>query len=476
MKIAGPDIILGQKIGQLFGQALGQRGDQSPLSGGHYLADLGHDIPDLAIYGPDLHQRIEQAGGPDDLLYHLSRAFQLEVARCGRDEDRIFHVPFELLKAQRTVVVGAGQAEAIVDQAFLAGSVAIIHGPKLGQGLVALVYYQEEVVGKIVQKAVWRLARQTAVEMTGVVFYALAASRLGDHLQVVQRPLLEPVGLDHSQLRQALFQLGHDGVHSCFLLLLRNDIMPGRIDEEVPQLLFNLPRLPVHLGDAVYLLSEQLNPDDVVEVAGNQIYAVAFDPEAAGCEVDIVSLKKDIHQSGEDLPAGDMIPHMDLKAHLLEVLWIAQSIDAGDGGDHDHIPAGEKGCSCRQPHLLDLGIDQGILFYVLVLGGDVGLRLVVIIVGDEILHPIFRKELPELIVELGGQGFVVGYDQSGTLQLLNDIGHGVGLSRAGHAQESMKVVLLPVICQEPGCQLLYGLGLGAGGLKRGDQAELLPGG
>ena len=110
-----------------------------------------------------------------------------------------------------------------------------------------------------------------------------------------------------------------------------------------------------------------------------------------------------------------MIPQMDLKAHLLEVLRIAQAIYAGDGGDHDHIPSGEKGCRCRQPHLLDLGVDKGILFYVLVLGGDVGLRLVVIIVGDEILHPAVRKELLELVIELGSQGLVVGYDQGGPL-------------------------------------------------------------
>jgi len=232
-------------------------------------------------------------------------------------------VPFELLKAQRTVVVGAGQAEAIVDQALLAGSVAIIHGSKLGQGLVALVYNQQKVVGKIVQKAVWRLARQAAVEMTGVVFYALAASRLGNHLQVMQRPLLEPVGLDHPQLRQALFQLGHDGVHGRLLLFLRNDIMSGRIDEEVPEFLFNLPGLPVHLRDAVDLIAEELYSDDVVEVAGNQIYGVAFDPEAARSKLNLISLKEYVHQAGQDLFSGYALPHMDLKAHLLEVLRIA---------------------------------------------------------------------------------------------------------------------------------------------------------
>ena len=71
--------------------------------------------------------------------------------------------------------------------------------------------------------------------------------------------------------------------------------------------------------------------------------------------------------------------------------------------------------------------------------GDVGLRLVVVVVGDEILHRVIGEELPELGAQLGGQGLVVGQHQGGALDLLDDLGHGEGLARAGDAQEGLLV-------------------------------------
>ena len=41
------------------------------------------------------------------------------------------------------------------------------------------------------------------------------------------------------------------------------------------------------------------------------------------------------------------------------------------------------------------------------------------------------KELLELLAQLGGQDLVVGQHQGGALHGLNDLGHGVGLSRPG---------------------------------------------
>jgi hypothetical protein len=74
--------------------------------------------------------------------------------------------------------------------------------------------------------------------------------------------------------------------------------------------------------------------------------------------------------------------------------------------------------------------------------GDVRLGLVVIVVTDEVLHGVFRKELLELAAELGCQGLVVGNDQGGALHLGNDIGNGEGLARAGNAQQSLMAGIL----------------------------------
>ena len=83
---------------------------------------------------------------------------------------------------------------------------------------------------------------------------------------------------------------------------------------------------------------------------------------------------------------------------------------------------------------LDLIVDGAVLFYKGIRVGDVGLRLVVVIVGDKVLHGVVGEELLELLTELGGQGLVVGQDQGGPLDPLNDLGHGEGLARAGDPQ------------------------------------------
>ena len=71
--------------------------------------------------------------------------------------------------------------------------------------------------------------------------------------------------------------------------------------------------------------------------------------------------------------------------------------------------------------------------------GDIGLRLVVVVVGDKVLHRIVGKKLLELGAQLGGQGLVVGQHQSGPLDLLDDLGHGEGLAGAGDPQQGLLI-------------------------------------
>ncbi len=72
----------------------------------------------------------------------------------------------EFLELQGAVIVGAGQAEAVLHQALLAGMVAVVHGPHLRQRHVALVHEQDEIVGEVVQQRHGRGACGTLAEMT----------------------------------------------------------------------------------------------------------------------------------------------------------------------------------------------------------------------------------------------------------------------------------------------------------------------
>ena len=74
----------------------------------------------------------------------------------------------------------------------------------------------------------------------------------------------------------------------------------------------------------------------------------------------------------------------------------------------------------------------------------------------------------ELVVELGGEGFVVREDEGGALQLLDDLGHGEGFAGAGDAEEDL-VFFAGV---DAGDEFGDGSGLVALGLVGGRELEV----
>ena len=82
---------------------------------------------------------------------------------------------------------------------------------------------------------------------------------------------------------------------------------------------------------------------------------------------------------------------------------------------------------------VDVVVPRAVLLDVEVGLRDVGLGLVVVVVGDEVLDRVIGEELLELVVELRGQGLVVRENKRRAIGLLDDLGHGEGLARAGDA-------------------------------------------
>ena len=102
----------------------------------------------------------------------------------------------------------------------------------------------------------------------------------------------------------------------------------------------------------------------------------------------------------------------------------------------------------------------GFLLDVNVAGGNVGFGLVVVVIGDEVLDRVVREERLELVIELRRQRLVVRQDQRRAVHLLDDLGHRVGLARAGDAEQHL--VLLAVV--EPAGERLDGAALVSGRL------------
>ena len=84
--------------------------------------------------------------------------------------------------------------------------------------------------------------------------------------------------------------------------------------------------------------------------------------------------------------------------------------------------------------LIDLIVYRGILFDIHVFAGNIGLRLIVVVVRHEKFDRVVREKLLEFAAKLGGKRFVVRKHQCRTVNARNDIRHGKGLARAGHAE------------------------------------------
>jgi len=82
-----------------------------------------------------------------------------------------------------------------------------------------------------------------------------------------------------------------------------------------------------------------------------------------------------------------------------------------------------------------------VLFYII--QSIYSIQINIKILGDKILHCIFRKELLKLSIQLRCQCFVVGNDQRRFIQLLNDVCHRKCLSGSGNTQKCLTLIALP---------------------------------
>ena len=84
--------------------------------------------------------------------------------------------------------------------------------------------------------------------------------------------------------------------------------------------------------------------------------------------------------------------------HILVIDWRAESIDAGHAGHDNDIPALRQRRRSGMAELVYLVIDGRIFSYIGIGRRYIGLRLVIIIVGDKILHCVVREHLLEFSI------------------------------------------------------------------------------
>src|SRR5215218_3647771 len=329
-------------------------------------------------------------------------------------------------------------------------------------------------IREVVEERVRRRARRTSVEMPRIVLDAGAVAELAHHLQVVLRALPEAVGFEDLalliQLGGALLELRLDVPYCYREPVLVGDEVSGRVDGQGVRLAQDLTRQRFYLGHVLDLVSEEGDAVDGVLVGRVDLEYVAPHPERAAGKLEVVTRVLDAHQVPQDVV--EVVEASPLQEdHLRAVLvGAAEAVDRGDARDYYDVAAGEEATRRRVSKPIYVLVDLGVLLDEGVRARDVGLGLVVVVVGDEVLDGVVREELGEFAGELGGERLVVRDDERGTAGLLDDAGHRVGLAGTGDAEQGLGTH--PGI--QTGGELLYGLRLVAGRLVFAAYLEVTP--
>ena len=307
---------------------------------------------------------------------------------------------------------------------------------------MALVDHQEEVLGEEVEQAVGTRPGGTAVEVAGVVLDAGTVAQFADHLEVVGDALVQALGFEEAAFALEELDLAVevvlDLVDGAEGVLLGGHEEVGGVDAVVVEAAEGDTRYGVHLLDAVHLVAPEGDAQEVVVVGQEDVHCVALDAEVASVQFQVVAHVEAVHQAAEEDVAAESLAAGDVDGVVVEVGRVAHAVDAGHGGDHHHILASaEQGRGGCQAELVDLTVDGQVLLDVGIRRRDVGLGLVVVVVGHVVLHGVLREEALELAVELGGQRLVVAQDERGLVDVGDDVGDGEGLSRAGDTEQRL---------------------------------------
>ena len=92
---------------------------------------------------------------------------------------------------------------------------------------------------------------------------------------------------------------------------------------------------------------------------------------------------------------------------------------------------------------VDLLVDRCRLGDISVADRNVSLRLVIIVIGDEVLDSVLGEELAQLVAELRRKRFVVGQHQRRPTRLGDDVGHRERLTRACRSKQ--RLITLSVV-------------------------------
>ncbi len=364
----------------------------------------------------------------------------LVLARGRGHEHELRRHLQELLERLRPVVDRAREPESVVDERLLARPVALRHAADLRHGLVGLVDEHHIVLGEVVEQAVGTVAGLAAVEDPRVVLDPRAEAELAQHLHVVLGALAQAVGLEQLalrlELRAARVQLATDLGDRVLEHPLAYVVVGGGPDPDVFEVVLDhLARERIEVLQVLHLVAEQHHPERGLGVRREHLERLAPHPERPSRQRRVISRVLDRDELAQQRVAVDELALRERLQIVVVDLGRAETVDARDARDDQHVATREQRRRRRVAQPIDLLVDRRVLLDVQVLARDVCLGLVVVVIRDEVLDRVAREVRPELVAQLGGERLVVRDHERRTLQLLDHAGHRHGLAGSGGAEQ-----------------------------------------
>ncbi len=326
--------------------------------------------------------------------------------------------------------------------------------------------------GEVVDQAVRPLARRAVVEDPRVVLDPRAEADLAQHLHVVLGALAQAVRLEQLalplELRAARLELGADRGDRALGLAVGDVVVRGRPDRDVLEVVGDqFARQRIELRQRLDVVAEEHGAIGGLGIGREDLERLALDAEVAAREHGVVAGVLDRDELVQQRVAIDRLAaSQQLHVALVDVRR-AEAVDARDRGHHDHVAAGEHSRRRRMAQAVDLGVDRRILLDVEVAAGDVRLRLVVVVVGDEVLDGVVGEVGPKLVAQLRRERLVVGDHERRALHRLDRAGHRHRLAGPGRAEQRREAIAR----RQAGGDLLDCARLVGGGRERGVESK-----
>jgi hypothetical protein len=311
---------------------------------------------------------------------------------------------------------------------------------------VRLVDEEQEIGGHVIKQSGRRFSRQAAGKMARIIFDAVAEADGAHHFDIEQRALHHALRLDDLSLALEFalppVELFVDGLNGALFLLGGQHVVRLRVNGQAVDVAIaraDFAGERVDLADGFDLAAPHFHAHGEIVVGGIDLDHVAADAERAAAQV-LGAIVLNLDELAQHGFARDGLPLFEHQHHAVIGFRRADTVNAGNRCDDDHVTPLEEGARGAHAELVELVVDRGFFFDEGVAGRDVGFRLVVIVVADEVFHGVLREERFELVEKLRGEGLVVGEDDGRAVDLLDHLGHGEGLARAGDAEQHLMAV------------------------------------